>query len=99
MVSGQVTAVLTPAGGDISGSGNVVVGERGSIPGLPWSGEGCWLAQPVALYDPDPRLDAYRLPGEYRIKVTVECASGEGDSQEFILVSPDSWEGLQLRRL
>ena len=67
------------------------------VPNSSWYGEGCWLGHPVALYNPDPRLKAYLSPGEYRIKITVGCSDGEGEDQEFILVSPFSWEGLQLR--
>jgi hypothetical protein len=62
-----------------------------------WDGKGCWLAQPLALDNPDPRLESYLPPGDYRIRVTVECEGGEGDSAEFILTSPISWEGLALR--
>lgn len=62
----------------------------------PWHGEGCWLAQPSALDNPDPRLEAYLTPGVYNINVSVGCEDGEGDSREFILQSPDSWEGLAL---
>lgn len=62
-----------------------------------WAGEGCWLAQPAALYNPDPRQEAYLGPAEYTIRVSVGCRGGEGDSKEFVLVSPASWEGLQLR--
>lgn len=84
VMSGQVPVVRFPS-------------EVGRIGAASWDGKGCWLAQPAALYNPDPRLDAYLLPGEYRIKIAVECRGGEGDEGEFILVSPQSWEGLQLR--
>jgi len=59
---------------------------------------GCWLAQPVALYNPDRRLPAYLSPGGYRVRVEVGCSGGEGDGAEFVLSSPQSWEGLALRR-
>jgi len=61
-----------------------------------WNGEGCWLAQPLALYNPTPKLEAFLSPGEYRINVRVGCDTGEGDNREFILQSPMSWEELGL---
>lgn len=64
--------------------------------GTLWSGEGCWLAQPLALDSPDPSLDAYLKPGEYRIKIEVGCEGGEGDNAEFFLKSPMSWKDLAL---
>jgi len=64
-----------------------------------WNGEGCWLAQPLALYNPAPNLESYLPPDEYRIKVRVGCDSGEGDSREFILRSPISWKELALMLL
>ena len=68
----------------------------GSTPQLPWHGEGCWLAQPSTLENPDPRSEAYLTPGEYNINVSVGCEGGKGDSRDFILHSPVSWEGLAL---
>lgn len=68
----------------------------GSTQQPPWHGEGCWLAQPSALNNPDPRLEAYLTPGVYNISVSVGCEGGKGDSREFILYSPASWEELAL---
>lgn len=83
LISGQVAAIR--------------FGEKERyMPGGLWNGEGCWLAVPVALYNPDLRQEAYIKPGVYRIAINVYCPGGEGDSQEFVLLSPDSWEGLQL---
>jgi hypothetical protein len=48
------------------------------------------------MENPDPRLEAYLTPGEYIIKTSVGCVGGKGDSQEFTLTSPVSWEGLSL---
>ncbi len=61
-----------------------------------WNGEGCWLAQPLALYNAAPELESFLPPGNYQIKVKVGCDTGEGDSIEFILQSPTSWEELRL---
>ena len=72
--------------------------EPDDFSGPTWHGEGCWLAQPVALYNPDQRLAAYLPPGRYRLKVTVACAGGKGDEGYYTLVSPESWEGLELKR-
>jgi hypothetical protein len=64
--------------------------------GHPWNGEGCWLAQPLALDNPDPSLEAYLAPGDYRIRIRVGCDNGEGDSKEFVLHSTSSWDTLSL---
>lgn len=64
-----------------------------------WNGEGCWLAQPLALYNPAPNLEAFLPPGEYTIKIRVGCEVGEGDNRDFILRSPISWEELALMLL
>ena len=61
-----------------------------------WNGEGCWLAQPLALDNPDHRLEAYLKPGSYNVEVSVGCENGQGDSQVFSLSSPPSWTGLTL---
>lgn len=92
---------LENASGQIS-SVAVVLNERGyferdDFSGPVWHGEGCWLAQPVALYNPDQRLAAYLPPGRYGLKVTVGCVGGEGDERYYTLVSPESWQGLQLK--
>jgi hypothetical protein len=60
---------------------------------------GCWLAQPLALFNPRPGVRSYLVPGRYTIRVEVGCTQGEGDRSEFELVSPESWEGLQLHLL
>ena len=86
LVSGQVPSM----GGDFGSGG----GSRS-----PYSGEGCWLATPEALYNFDPGLKSYLPPGTYRVVVRVGCAGGVGDEGEFELVSPRSWDGLSLTRL
>jgi hypothetical protein len=68
----------------------------GSTPQPPWHGEGCWLAQPTALDNPDPRSEAYLSPGPHNIRISVGCEGGKGDVREFVLRSPVSWEGLTL---
>lgn len=85
MTSGQVSV--------ISGSGIV-----SSMDEVPW-GKGCWLAQQMALYRPDTKIPAYRRPGEYRIKVTVDCPGGAGDSISLVLKSPVSWDKLEITPL
>lgn len=62
----------------------------------PWHGEGCWLARPSALQNPDPRLEAYLAPGQYRIEVTVGSERRNGDSHEFTLSSPAVWSELRI---
>ena len=69
--------------------------------GLPqapwWNGEGCWLAHPTALENPDPRLESYLPSGEHKVRVSVGCDNCEGDAQEYVLTSPVSWLGLEIR--
>ena len=62
-----------------------------------WNGEGCWLAQTVALYELDPGLESYLSLGEYRIVVTIGCDKGQGDSGTYMITSPTSWEGLHIK--
>jgi hypothetical protein len=62
-----------------------------------WKGRGCWLAQPLAMENPDLRLEAYLPPGEYRVTVTVGCENGTEESREYMLVSPESWQDLGIR--
>jgi hypothetical protein len=70
---------------------------QGSTRGpIPWAGQGCWLARPSALENPDPGLEAYLPPGKYSIEVGVGSGSGQGDVRRFILSSPESWEALDL---
>jgi hypothetical protein len=81
---------------DTTFSGEVAMFLPSLHEGSAWNGQGCWLAQPLALNNPNPRLQSYLKPSSYRIKVTVGCENGEGDNKEFILQSPASWEGLTL---
>ena len=48
------------------------------------------------MENPDPRLEAFLSPGQYRIEVTTGCDNGKGDSREFILKSPSSWHELHI---
>ncbi len=80
---------------DVKTSGDVPMYLPGPwIP--PWNGEGCWLAQPLALHSPSPSLESFLPPGEYRIHVTVTCPGGVTAAGAFTLVSPTSWDGLQI---
>ena len=98
----DVVAALPPPGRtpvpfpDAIPIGEVAMFLRGS--GEPaWNGEGCWLAQPVALYNPRPRLPSYLAPGKHRIRVRVGCGSAEMDRCDYVVASPTSWEGLKLK--
>ncbi len=71
-------------------------GEAKYVPDLAWTGQGCWIGEPRSLYNPDPRAAAYCTPGRYRIRITVRCAGGEGDSAEYDIESPMSWQNLRL---
>lgn len=85
-------AIDVPPNALLSGRISVIVSGPNEL--CPWHGEGCWLAQPLALDSPDPRLEAYLKPGKHKIKISVGCENGEGDSREFMLNSPTSWERL-----
>lgn len=67
------------------------------IGGPPWDGEGCWLADPVALDFLDPGKESFLPPGEHHIKIRVGCPGMEGDTAEYIIVSPRYWEGLEVK--
>jgi hypothetical protein len=61
-----------------------------------YSGRGCWIAVSTALLRPDVTNSFYLVPGSYQVAVTVGWADQRGQTQEFMLVSPSSWEGLSL---
>jgi hypothetical protein len=97
----DVAAALPPPGRapgplpDAIPIGEVAMFLQGSGEPL-WNGQGCWLAQPVALYNPRPRLASYLAPGKYKVRVRVGCGSTEMDISDYVIVSPTSWEGLKL---
>jgi hypothetical protein len=70
---------------------------RGSFGQELWRGEGCWLAQPEALFNPHPRSEGYLAPGEHRIRVRIRYSNRGEWSGDFLLVSPQRWDALQLR--
>lgn len=61
-----------------------------------FSGRGCWIAVSTALLRPDVTNSFYLVPSSYQVEVAVGCADQRGQTQEFMLVSPSSWEGLSL---
>ena len=63
-----------------------------------WNGEGCWLAQPAALYNPGPGWESYLPPGDHRVSVTIGGVKSKGDiTANYIITSPFSWEGLDFK--
>jgi len=58
--------------------------------------QGCWIAQPLALYNPQPGLEAFLKPGDYRLRVQVNCANGEGAKAEYTLMSPKWGDALKI---
>ena len=77
-------------------SGNVVIfSEKPQMP--PWEGGGCWLAQPAALYNPDPRWESYLPPGYHTVTVTVGCLNGQGNTATYIITSPSTWQRLDIK--
>jgi hypothetical protein len=78
-------------------SGDVVIYPR-EPQETDWDGKGCWLAQPAALYNPDPGWESYLPPGDHRVKVIVGCLNGHGDiTANYVITSPSSWEGLDIK--
>jgi hypothetical protein len=59
--------------------------------------KGAWIAIPVALSDPLGAGQALLPPGEYRVKLSVDCENGKGCTKEFFIVSPESWVDLSMR--
>lgn len=68
-------------------------------PGLEgWDGRGCWIAQPLALTQPDQRMRAFLPPGEYQVRIKVyRQADTLAFEEVYLLTSPESPEGLALR--
>lgn len=58
---------------------------------------GAWVAIPLALSDPARASQAYLHEGEYRFKLSVECANGKGASKDFLVKSPGAWTDLSMR--
>jgi hypothetical protein len=63
----------------------------------PWNGQGCWLAQPLALYNPQPDLESFLLPGKYKLELKVGCANGPTIVAKYVIRSPMSWEDLDIK--
>ena len=87
---GQTPSGLTKISGDV-----VMFVQQPREPKL--NTQGCWLAQPVALYKPNPGLESYLPPGEYHIAIRVGCEGGMGDTGNFIITSPHVWKDLAIR--
>lgn len=62
------------------------------------SQKGCWLAAPVALRAPGHVNQAYLPPGNYKLEIKVSCNNGKGARKVFHLVSPESWEKLDMEQ-
>ncbi len=58
---------------------------------------GAWVAIPLALSVPARATQAFLAPGEYRFRLTVNCANGKGASMEFFISSPVTWTALSMR--
>lgn len=50
--------------------------------------EGAWIAIPIALISEHGAGQAYLAPGDYTIRLTIECENGKADSKTFKLISP-----------
>ena len=57
---------------------------------------GCWIAMQIALSGALVKNQAYLLPGEYKVKIEVKCENGKGDKKYFKIISPESWDGLNI---
>jgi hypothetical protein len=60
--------------------------------------KGCWIAIPIALSTLRAG-QAYLLPGEYKVRVDVNCDNGKGDSGIFKIISTENWDGLEMHKL
>jgi hypothetical protein len=79
-------------------SGDVAMYVTGHL-AHPWNGEGCWLAQPLALYNPQPDLESFLTPGKYQLEVKVACANGSTILAKYTITSPKSWEDLDIKQV
>ncbi len=60
---------------------------------------GSWIAMPLALLGSLRRNQAYLPPGEYELKIEVQCENGSGDKAKFKIISPQNWENLDFDKL
>jgi len=82
----------------VTTSGDIVIYPREPRKKV-WNGEGCWLAQPAALYNPDPGWESYLLPGDHLVRITVGCLNGQEDiTGNYVIISTSSWEGLDIKQ-
>lgn len=100
----DIAFALPPSGfkatgmkGNISGHIAVI-----SIPGntgqaASWTGTGCWIAQPLALFRPSPDLRAYLKQGVYHVDVSVGYEGGPDSCMEMEIFSPHSWQALKVK--
>ena len=59
---------------------------------------GCWIGTPMALSNP-VQNQFYLPPGEYKIKIMVDCENGKGDNKYYKIISPTQWNELDLDEL
>jgi len=60
---------------------------------------GCWIAIPFTLSGDIGRNQAYLPPGEYEAEIDVKCENGKGHKANFKIISPTSWDKLEMEAL
>ena len=61
--------------------------------------KGSWASMPLALSGNLGINQAYFTPGEYEVEIKVTCENGKGDKARFKIISPDTWDKLDMDRL
>lgn len=80
-----------------SGPLSVIVGGTESAKWeQPVPGEGCWIADNIALVNPSVTVPGYMPPERYVVEVMVGCDNGQGDTKCFEIISPLNWLDLEM---
>jgi len=83
--------------GNISGRIAVISISGNTGQAASWTGTGCWIAQPLALFRPSPDLRAYLKQGVYHVDVSVGYEGGPDSYMEMEIFSPHSWQALKVK--
>jgi hypothetical protein len=61
--------------------------------------EGAWIATPPALRHSDIDDQFYLPPGEYEIRVKVDCVNGKRDEKEYKILVSKNWKEVQVKEI